>query len=101
MPEIYVDSLRETHPTKHWPYLRACHLFTTPGNLGALHAFAARMRLKHSYFQTQGTLPHYDLTEAKRDQALAMGAVEIDWERYKQIFDAWHARHRKPRRRRR
>lgn len=34
---------------------------------------------KHGWFQwKRGKLPHYDLTEGKRSQAVAMGAVELD-----------------------
>ena len=40
-----------------------------------LHALAARIGLRLSWFQDAGSLPHYDLTRNKRRQALAAGAV--------------------------
>lgn len=44
-----------------------------------LHAFAARLGLKRSWFQTKEGRPdydHYDLTRSKRDMALRFGAVD-------------------------
>ena len=44
-----------------------------------LHAFAAKLGLKRSWFQTRPKRPeldHYDLTRSKRDMALALGAVD-------------------------
>ena len=40
-----------------------------------LHAFARKIGLKRSWFQPQSS-PHYDLTPAKRQEAVAMGATE-------------------------
>lgn len=57
-----------------------CHLLTDNDDPEELHVFAEKIGLKRSYFQP-GRLPehnHYDLTENKRWQAIAKGAVEID-----------------------
>lgn len=46
-----------------------------------LHAFAARLGLKRSWYQP-GSRPaaaHYDLTAGKRKQAIALGAVSETW----------------------
>jgi len=55
-----------------------------------LHAFAARLGLRRSYFQPGKALGgrpsvawHYDVTEPKRLQALRMGTQEIE-------LDQWH-----------
>lgn len=47
-------------------------------SLEELHAFADRLGLKRSWFQTKSGRPehdHYDLTRGKRQQAIKMGAV--------------------------
>jgi hypothetical protein len=61
-----------------------CHL--TADTQEELHAFAAQLGLKRSYFQP-GTpiggkpspLWHYDLTAAKRAQAVNLGAVQVGY----------------------
>lgn len=47
-----------------------------------LHAFADRLGLKRSWFQTKPGRPwhdHYDLTRGKREQAIRLGAVAETW----------------------
>lgn len=73
---VYVDPLMPCITSRRWPWGEACHLFSP--DWAELHAFAARLGLVHSWFQNRrGKLPHYDLTAAKRQQALAMGAVAL------------------------
>lgn len=55
----------------------SCHLMCD-GDLSELHALAARIGMKRQWFQQDSVVPHYDLTEAKREQAVAIGAVELD-----------------------
>lgn len=46
-----------------------------------LHAFAARLGLKRSWFQSKPGRPemdHYDCTRSKREMALCLGAVDED-----------------------
>lgn len=72
-----------------------------------LHAFAAELGLKRSWFQKpkglDGRSPakphslkaqmwHYDVTDAKRDQAIAMGAIPITLRQSIEIIRARHAR---------
>jgi len=59
-----------------------CHL--TADTQEELHAFAARLGLKRSYFQPGKPLGgkpspfwHYDVTAGKRAQAVALGALEV------------------------
>jgi hypothetical protein len=43
-----------------------------------LHAFAARLGLRREWFQSRPGRPerdHYDLTGARRDQAIRLGAI--------------------------
>jgi hypothetical protein len=48
--------------------------------LEELHAMADRLGLRRSWFQSKPGKPwhdHYDLTVAKRDQALRLGAIPV------------------------
>jgi hypothetical protein len=50
--------------------------------LEELHAMADRLGLKRSWFQSRRGKPwhdHYDLTRAKRDQAIRLGAIPVTW----------------------
>ena len=53
----------------------SCHL--TADTLDELHAFAKRIGLKRGWFQGKSSTPHYDLTPARREKALAGGAVFV------------------------
>jgi hypothetical protein len=55
----------------------SCRL-TTDGPIEELHAFAAKLGLRRAWFQDHRTIPHYDLTPARRERALAMGAVFVE-----------------------
>ena len=45
-----------------------------------LNEFAAKLGLKKAWAQHPGTaLSHYDVTDSKRRQAIALGAVPIDY----------------------
>lgn len=88
---VYVDNARiparvGRHATT-WS-----HLFADTQD--ELHAFAARLGLRRSWFQDpvkvgkpfkarQGSRAaenwHYDVTESKRAQAVRLGAVEVSW----------------------
>jgi len=63
-----------------WP-LRGqlwCHL--TADAPDELHAFAAKLGLERSRFQSRPGRPwrdHYDVTESKRRHAVALGAIEL------------------------
>jgi hypothetical protein len=49
--------------------------------LGELHAFAARLGLRREWFQSRPSRPendHYDLTRARRDLAVELGAITED-----------------------
>ena len=72
---VYVDPLHYTRPTKRWRYDKACHLMADTQE--ELHAFAARLGLRRSWFAASHRWPHYDLTANKRQQALRLGALEV------------------------
>jgi hypothetical protein len=54
----------------------SCHL-TCDGDLAELHAFAERIGMKRAWFQPHSSAPHYDLTPARREKAIALGAVFV------------------------
>ena len=77
---IYVDELR-TYPLTHrWRYGQACHLLAD--TLDELHAFAAKIKLRRSWFQSHERWPHYDLTAKRREVAIENGAIEITARQY-------------------
>jgi hypothetical protein len=71
---VYVDEVRV------WPTSIRCfksgsaHL--TSDDLDALHVMARRIGLRRAWFQ-DGRVPHYDLTPARREAAIAAGAVFV------------------------
>jgi hypothetical protein len=56
-----------------------CHMLSDTGNLDELHAFAARLGLRRSWFQNKRFAPHYDLRPSKRALAVSLGAREVTW----------------------
>jgi hypothetical protein len=73
---IMVDEL-QVWPTKIRCFKAgSCHL-TTDGTLDELHAFATRIGMRREWFQPHPSAPHYDLTAARRERALALGAVFV------------------------
>jgi hypothetical protein len=80
---VYVDKLRDWG----WRLGPSCHLITDGPN-EELHAFAARLGLKRSWFQTDGD-PHYDLTAGKRRQAVRLGAIELEDRPFHEILNRW------------
>lgn len=55
-------------------YMKMCHMLADTEE--ELHAMADRIGLRREWFQNHGT-PHYDVSKAKRQEALRAGAVEI------------------------
>ena len=92
MAKIYVDSLVGCKPSKKWPYNQACHLFTDIGGLDLLHHFAHQLGLKKSWFQSNVTLRHYDLTPNKRKLAVKHGAVELSNKETVEIIRNWRSK---------
>jgi hypothetical protein len=73
---VYVDELVVWYHAKHRCFKNgSCHL--TSDNLDELHEFARRLGLKRAWFQERSSAPHYDLSPAKREQALKLGAVFV------------------------
>ena len=93
---IVVDPLMGCVRNRNWPYDESCHLMCDPGEVDQLHAFAAGIGLKRSWFQNSANgTPHYDLTPGKRRQAVVAGAAEVDREGCVAIIRAWRE-HKRP-----
>lgn len=75
---VYVDKLRGY--TDRGTFAGgSCHLMAAhDADLEELHDFAKRLRLRRSWFQGNASSPHYDLTPRKREEAVRLGAVELD-----------------------
>jgi hypothetical protein len=76
--ELFTWPLEHTAPAARTTAMRTggrwCHMMAdTPEEL---HAFAARLKLRRSWAQHEGTdRLHYDLTPTKRALALSLGAI--------------------------
>jgi hypothetical protein len=64
---IFVDECRWWHKERHW-----CHMVSDT-SLDELHAFAATLEIPERGFHRD----HYDLPESYREQAIALGAIEV------------------------
>jgi hypothetical protein len=64
---IFVDECRWWHKERHW-----CHM-VSDSSLDELHDFAARLNIPERGFHRD----HYDLPETYREQAVALGAIEV------------------------
>ncbi len=76
---VYVDQMMKIAPYARtrgtrWRWPEACHMWAD--SIPELHRFAKRLGLKRGWFQVHPRFPHYDLTAAKRAQAIALGAQE-------------------------
>lgn len=67
---VYVDKGRI-------PYGRMLMCHMVADTLDELHAMAQALGLKRRWFQEHPALPHYDICQSKRAQAIGLGAVEI------------------------
>lgn len=81
---VYVDNWRQRATVGSLRNRVWCHLFIGPEDeIGELHEFAASIGLRRAWFQGPPKNPwprsHYDVTEARRVQAVAAGAVEVTW----------------------
>lgn len=74
---VYVDPLMAHGWKLRGHLVRNCHLFTD-GPIEELHALAAGIGMRRSWFQAKASTPHYDLTPTRRAAAIAAGAIEVD-----------------------
>ncbi len=67
---VYVDAA-----IHRWRDMLWCHLIAD--DEAELHEFAERLGLKREWYQTDSVLRHYDIPKHTREEAIAMGAVQI------------------------
>jgi hypothetical protein len=85
---VYVDDMRLPARVGQ---LRARWSHLTADTKTELHAFAARIGLRRSWFQDKPHgLWHYDVTDTKRRQAIAAGAVPIRCSTPDTFAHVWH-----------
>jgi len=74
---VYVDPLAAHGFRLRGRVVQSCHLVTNMVDLSELHRIAAVAGMRREWFQ-DGSSPHYDLTESRREAAIAAGAVPVD-----------------------
>lgn len=88
---VYVDDMRLRarvgRINARWSHLAA-------DGVDELHAFAQKIGLKRAWFQDKPGFPHYDVTDAKRQQAIRAGAIAITWREMAERRDLGAARER-------
>jgi len=72
----YVDPLLEWGWKMRGRTVPSCHMIAD--TLEELHAMAAAIGMKRTWFQANASHPHYDLTPARRADAVRRGAIELD-----------------------
>lgn len=80
---VYVDRGRVSYRR-----MFMCHMVAD--TLEELHAMAEKLRLRREWFQDHAT-PHYDICQAKRKEAVKLGAKEIDRRQVVSIIRRWRA----------
>ncbi|MBV6321976.1 DUF4031 domain-containing protein [Duganella violaceipulchra] len=75
---IYVDNLEPWGWVLRGRKVDSCHMFTDQVDLFDLHAMAAAIGMRRSWFQDKRAAPHYDLVASRRADAIARGAVPLD-----------------------
>lgn len=72
---VYIDPLFDCPTSKQWRWSQASHMIAS--TIEELHEFAAKIGLRHEWFQDKPGFPHYDLTPSRRLKAVKLGAIEL------------------------
>lgn len=58
-------------------------------SLEELHEFAADLGLRREWFQNEGSTPHYDVCQSKRQEAIRLGAKPVSCrsDEWRKVFD--------------
>ena len=85
MPPVYVDSSKT-------PYRRMLMSHMIGDTLKELHEMADKIGLKRSWFQSESSIPHYDLCQSKRAIAIDLGAQIISNRQLAGMIKDWRLR---------
>lgn len=79
-PTTYLKNQMSPAVQKYGEHVKWCHMFAD--DIQELHGFALKLGLKLSWFQNKPSFPHYDIVQTKRQQAVLLGAKEVDLRSY-------------------
>lgn len=83
---VYVDSEKN-----HYRHMIMCHMVAD--SVEELHDMAQRLGLMRKWFQvSRNGMPHYDICQTKRTQAIKFGALEIDRRKMVELVKAQRQR---------
>lgn len=80
---VYVDQLMNFGWAMRGRSVPNCHLVAD--TLDELHTFAGKIGMKREWFQDK-SIPHYDLTPARRAAAVARGAVQLNRQKFVEVI---------------
>ena len=78
---VYVDQAREREGNATISHLLA-------DTIEELHGMADRIGLESSSFHP-GSIPYYDCSQGKRQQAIKLGAVVIGRQKVRELIETW------------
>jgi hypothetical protein len=81
---VYVDNSIGTF----YPGRKTSHMVAD--TVEELHAMADKISVKRTWF-FQGKLPHYDVSQSKRAQAIKAGAIEINFDQLLALVKKYQA----------
>jgi hypothetical protein len=88
---VYVDALEDWGWVMCGRRVLSCHMFTDTLDLAELHAMAAAIGMRRTWFQDKAAAPHYDLVASRRADAVARGAIQVDRRGSSEIWKARRA----------
>lgn len=87
---VFVDTLMHHGAQKgFFKGKQSCHMVTDQFDFNELHLMAAAIGMQRAWFQTDSSIPHYDLVESRRKVALAKGAKEISRKDFCLLIDRY------------
>jgi hypothetical protein len=82
---VYVDKAKNQYGR-----MFMCHMVAD--TLDELHNMADQIGIKRRWFQNSGSMPHYDICQAKKQEAIRLGAKEIESIELVALMRQWRER---------
>lgn len=73
---VYVSRREYAFKSKKGFMMKLSHMMAD--DIEELHAFAISIGVKLDWFQRDAKRPHYDISKAFKQKAIARGAIEVD-----------------------